>query len=287
MAISPSRMCVRALIVCVAVATSAAATGCFWVTTKHEGRKLRSDVEKLDTRMSSKEKHLAAQVDALKKVLAQADKQLKRNSADLGAKVDQLDRELSQVKGLLTKANQYANQARSETAALKKQYEIKVAELQQKILMVEARLLRAEKKSAEPKLTTAVDFYKRGKAAYDGGDYGTARKYFKYVVVKFPGSDRAPYAQYYRAESYFKEKNYAAAIRQFQKVFDKFEKSSMADDAAFRAGEAAEALKRCTEARAYYGHLRRKFPKSSFVKRATKRDKQLRKWRKNKKRCAS
>ena len=283
MAVSVTRMYLGTL----AVALSVASTGCFWATTKHEGQTLRKDVNKLDTRLASKEKALDTKVAELKKVLAQADKQLKRNSADLGAKVDQLGRELSQIKGLITKSNQYTNQVRGELAQLKKQYDLKTAELQQKILMLEARLLKSEQKSAEPKLTTANDFYKKGKAAFDSADYPTARKYFQYVVVKFPGSNRAPFAQYYRAEAYFLAKEYAAAIRQYQKVFDKFDKSSMADDAAFRAGEAAEALKRCTEARAYYGHLRRKYPSSSFVKRAVKRDKQLRKWRKKISRCKS
>jgi tetratricopeptide (TPR) repeat protein len=64
--------------------------GCFWATTKSEGQALRKDVTSLETRIGTKEQALDDQINQLKKVLDDATKLLKRNSADLGLEVEQL-----------------------------------------------------------------------------------------------------------------------------------------------------------------------------------------------------
>ncbi|HSR96987.1 MAG TPA: hypothetical protein VLM79_08065, partial [Kofleriaceae bacterium] len=65
-------------------------TGCFWVTTKSEGETLRKDVTLIRGRLDAKEKTLDEQIAQLQKVLEDATRVLKRNSADIGADVESL-----------------------------------------------------------------------------------------------------------------------------------------------------------------------------------------------------
>src|SRR5689334_1311833 len=69
----------------VAAVLATSASGCFWATTKSEGQALRRDVTSLEQRVSAKEVDLTGKVDEVKRVLDEATKLLKRNSADLGA----------------------------------------------------------------------------------------------------------------------------------------------------------------------------------------------------------
>ena len=74
----------------IVLAAGLGSSGCFWVTTKSEGAALRKDVKQIDERLTTKEQDIDKQVGELQKILDEATKVLKRNSADLGADVDAL-----------------------------------------------------------------------------------------------------------------------------------------------------------------------------------------------------
>lgn len=263
-------------------------TGCFWVTTKHEGKKLRADVQTLETRVTTKEGNLETKIQELQSVLDEATKVLRRNSADLGADFDSIKQQMRTVDGLIAAAKIATEGVSKDVQALKQTMDNDREVLAKRLESMEERLQVLEtnaKKPAQP--TSPGELYASAKSAFDDGEYDKARKLFKQMVVRFPGHSRADDSQYYRGEAYFKRKDYDAAIREFQKVFDKYRTSTFADDALFRAGEAAQKLKRCSEARAYFGLLRQQFSSSSLYKKAKSKDRQLKKDAKNKRRCTS
>lgn len=266
---------------------AATLSGCFWVTTKSEGKKLKTEVADLDTRLKTKEENIDDKVKKLQSVLDEATKLLTRNSADLGAEMETLRSDYRNMAGLVNEANRYAEEVRKEVAALEAANAKEKEALEDRLLELEKRLVALEKAASDPTPKTASDLYAVGKAAFDDGQYPKAREMFKTLVSNFPGHDKAPYAQYYWGESYYLEKDYDRAIREFQKVFDKYDDSKLADDSLYRAGEAAHAIQRCSEARAYFGLLRQKYPKSSLYKKAKSKDAQLKKDMKNKKKCVS
>jgi tol-pal system protein YbgF len=191
---------------------------------------------------------------------------------------------MRQLRGLINEAHRHTEEVRKDVAELK-QWKETLATLDFKLQDFERRLTTLEGKSAATSVETADALYEAGMKAYKEGDYANAHNYFKRLVIRFPGHDRADDALYYRGEAYFAEKDYDSAIREYQQIFDKYDKSPLADDAMYRAGEAAEELKRCTEARAYYGLLLQKHPRSSMAKKAKKRSADLKKYSKNKKKC--
>jgi tol-pal system protein YbgF len=263
-------------------------TGCFWVTTKHEGQKLRADVIQLETRLTTREESLQGKIQELERVLGEATQLLKRNSADLGADFESLSEQVRVLQGLVTAAKNHAEEVRKEVVALQKSVDNDREVLARRLESLEQRIAELEGQARQPATPQSPnELYAEGKAAFDAGDSARARSLFQQMVTRFPSHDRADDAQYYRGETYFREKDYDSAIREFQKVFDKYKDSSLADDALFRAGEAAQALRRCSEARAYFGLLRQKYPKSSLDKKAQDKDKELKRDAKNKAKCTS
>jgi TolA-binding protein len=267
------------LAVALGLGFGAAAPGCFWVTTKHEGDKLRRDVATLDDRMTAQEDGLAAKITQIEDVLAQATKLLQRNSADLGAEVQDLAEENANLTGLVMEAKRAVGELRSHVEEVSATYE-------ERILALEARLAALEKSPAAPE-RTAEEVFAEGKRALQAGKHAAARQELAQVARKWPGHELADDATYYRAESHFQQAEYEKAIALFQRVFDTYAKSEWADDALLRAGQAAEKLKWCTDARAYYGVLRKKYPDSPLAGKAAERDAALKKNARNKKFCQS
>ena len=262
-------------------------SGCFWATTKSEGDALRRDVNSLDTRLATKEGELNGQIGELKKVLDDATVVLKRNSANLGADVDQLRDDIRKATGLVVEVNNGLNEIRA--TAIKPEA---------RLVAIEARLdgIEARTTVAAPPTTStgtagappsAESLWNDGRTAFEAGKFDEARDAFKKLVVLFPTSDRADDAQYFRGEAYFKQAQYDNAIREYQHVVDKYPDSSLADDALFRAGEAATTLKNCSEARTYFGLLSQKYPTSNLAKKAAANDKSLKASIKDKTKCNS
>ena len=231
-------------------------SGCFWFTSKHEGQKLRKDVDRLDQEVQSS---VSAKVAKLEAVLEEATKLLRRNSANLGSEVNGLVQENAKLTGLVMEAKRTAAAVKS---AVTEQNE-RLGDLEQRLAALEGKVTKTPKKTPEA-------IFVEGKSLFDAKQWVSARDRFKQIVIRHSTSSIAPEAQYYRAETHFREKDYRSALGEFQKTFDKYPKSRRADEALFRAGESAEKLKWCTDARAYYAVLVKRYPRSSLVKRAKK-----------------
>jgi tol-pal system protein YbgF len=255
--------------------------GCFWVTTKSEGRGLRKDVNTLSSRVSTKEDELGGKVTELQKTLDEASKVLKRNSADIGADVERIDQSQREALGLITAAQQTAQDVSTEFERYKAQNDERLAALEARVANLETA------KTAPPPKQSADDLWTAGKTAFEAKKWSDARDSFKKLALGFPDNEHADDAQYFRGECFYNESNYDSAVGEYQKVWDKFPTSDLADDALFRAGEAAEQLKNCTEARAYFGQIKAQYPKSNLIKKAAEKDKALKKAASDSKKCSS
>jgi tol-pal system protein YbgF len=257
--------------------------GCFWTTTKSEGKALRRDVDDLEVRMTKKEEDTAGKVGELKRVLDEATKILKRNSADIGADVETLRNDIRVSTGLVSAAKNMIDEMKAEQDRYKASNDERVAALEARLAVLEGR-----GGGGTPVVTGNPDeLWTQATAAFGQKKWNDAREAFKKITLGFPTHDRADDAQYFRGETYFQEDAMDAAIGEYQKVWEKFADSALADDALFRAGEAAEKLKNCTEARAYFSALKQKYPKSNLLKKAEDKDKALKSAAKNKAKCAS
>ena len=257
----------------IAALVFAGLAGCTAVTTKREGQLMRKDIDELKLRLDAKEKTLDDQIAELKRVLDESAKVLKRNSADLGADVDQLRADLRSATGLVSTVQTELTELRKQAA--------KVADL-------EARLAALESKAPDPRNPTSPDdIWSLGKTAFEAQRWDEARDLFKKLVTSFPTHVRAGESQYFRAEAIAKKGDADTAIGEFKKMYEKYPDHQLTDDALFRAGELAYGLKYCTEARAYFTTLKQKFPKSTLLKQAAAKEKEVKAAAKNKKKCTS
>ena len=257
----------------------ASAPGCFWVTTKSEGDTLRKNVKDLDARVSTKEQQFDSKVGELQKVLDDATRLLKRNSADLGADVDQLRNDVRIANGLVSAINNQMAEMKAALETQKKDSDARLAAL-------EARLGGIE--SGKPTASsTADELWKLGSVAFEAQRFNEALDLFKRLLATYPTSDRADDAQYFRGQSYTNLKDWDSAIREYQRLYEKYPDSLLVDDGLYFAALAVEMLKNCSEARTYLGLIKQKFPKSNVAKISEDADKRIRGVLKNKAKCSS
>lgn len=255
------------------------ASGCFWATTKSEGQALRKDVDSLQTRVSTKEQSLDAQINQLKKVLEDATKLLKRNSADLGLEVEQLRSDVRTANGLVTSVNGQITDLRTAFDAYKKQQDAALSALEQRIAQLE---------SGKPAPTASPEeLWRLGSSAFESGKYADASEIFRRLTASYPTHDRADDALYFRGQAFTNQKDWERAIGIYQQLLDKYADSPFTDDGLYFAALAAQQLKQCNEARTYLNIIKTKYPKSNVLKQANDLDAALKKDLKNKSKCSA
>jgi TolA-binding protein len=263
----------------IAMLASGAGTGCFWATTKSEGQQLRKDLTLVQTRLDAKEKTLDDQIAQLQKVLEDATKVLKRNSADIGADVDALRNDIRTANGLVTTASNALADLKQAFDAYRKGNDARLDALEQRVVQIESGKATA---SSSPE-----ELWKLGSTAFEAARYNDAIDIFKRLSQTYPTHERADDAVYFRGQAYSNLKDWDHAIGVYQQLYDKYPDSSLADDGLYFAAVAAGQLKNCTEARTYLGLIKQKYPKSNVIKQADELDKALKKDLKNKAKCTS
>jgi TolA-binding protein len=254
-------------------------SGCFWVTTKSEGEALRKELTLVRGRLDAKEKTLDEQIAQLQKVLEDATRLLKRNSADIGADVESLRNEVRTANGLVTTINNSINELKQAFDTYRKSTDGRLDAIEQRVVQIESGKATA---SSSPE-----ELWKLGSTAFEASRYNEAIDIFKRLSQTYPTHERADDAFYFRGQSYTNLKDWDHAIGVYQQLYEKYPESSLADDGLYFAALAANQLKNCTEARTYLGLIKQKYPKSNVTKQATDLDTAIKKDLKNKAKCNS
>jgi TolA-binding protein len=252
-------------------------SGCFWVTTKSEGESLRRDVTTLQGQMNSKQAELDHEVAQLKEVLDEATKVLKRNSADIGADVEQLRDDVRTANGLVAAVNNSVNELKTAFDKYRKENDARLDSLEQRVAQLE---------SGKPSANSSPeDLWRLGSEAFEAKRYNDAIEIYTRLVQTYPTHPKAADAQYFRAQAYGLMQDWDHAIGAYQQLVEKYPQSSVADDGLYMAALAAQQLKNCTEARTYLGLLKSKYPKSNVLKQSIELDRVLRKELRNRSKC--
>jgi TolA-binding protein len=258
------------------VAASALASGCWYP--QDQGDALRKDVNTLQGRVDTKEKNLDDEIGQLHTVLDDATKVLKRNSADLGADVDQLRADVRTANGLVTAVNQNMTDMKAQMDVLKKSVDGRFD-------VFEARITQLE--SGKPaQSSSGDDLWRLGSQAFEGAHYTDSSEIFKRLVQQFPQHPRAPDAVYFRGQSFTNLKNWGDAITTYKSLYETYPTSQLADDGLYFAALAAQQLRNCDEARTYIALIKQKYPKSNVSKQAEDLDRAIKRDLKNPAKCS-
>lgn len=253
--------------------------GCFWVTTKSEGATLRKDVTLVQSRLAAKEKNLDNQIAQLQKVLDDATRLLKRNSADIGAEVEALRTEIRNANGLVNTINNSINELKLAFEAYRKATDARLDGIEQRVVQIESGKATAT--------SSPEELWKLGSTAFEAARYNEAVEVLKRLSQTYPTHERADDAVYFRGQAYTNQRSWDNAIGVYQQLYEKYPDSSLTDDGLYFAAVAAQQLKNCTEARTYVSIVKQKYPKSNVTKQVDDLDKVLKKDLKNKARCTS
>lgn len=90
-------------------------------------------------------------------------------------------------------------------------------------------------------------------------------------MVAFPESSLQDNAQYWLAETYYKEKDYRTALREFQTVVEKFPQSRKIPDALLKIGYCNYELKRWADARRALSAVVKDYPETTAARLAGQR----------------
>src|SRR4051812_13476869 len=167
-------------------------TGCFWVTTKSEGEQLRKDLTLVQGKLDTKEKTLDDQIGQLQKVLEDATKLLKRNSADIGADVESLRTDVRTANGLVTAVNNSINELKLAMETYRKGNDARLDAIEQRVVQIESGKATAS--------STPEELWKLGSAAFEAARYNDAIDVFKRLTQTFPTHERADDAMYFRGQ---------------------------------------------------------------------------------------
>jgi tol-pal system protein YbgF len=126
------------------------------------------------------------------------------------------------------------------------------------------------KKAASPKAVTKAGaspasdmaLYQKARKAFDGGKFEVARKGFEKLIATYPKSKWADNAQFWIAETYYRDKRYKRAILEYQKVIENYPSGNKVPAAMLKQGFAFSKIGQTNNAKLVLKELIEKYPGS-------------------------
>jgi TolA-binding protein len=266
----------------IAIALAAGSTllsGCFLWTTAGDGdrmdRTIRLHEERIDglakgvreDRQLLREELARAKqsVAELEQLIERATSVVTRNSADTGARVEELQRQLSTIEGQLAELQQSTTQSQREmTERMEKQGETTKRTIEQ--IARKAGVDMAVDESQIP--ADRNEHYAQSNRAYQTGEHSKARGLLREYVRRYAQDEQADNCQYMIGASYLAENQPARALGELRRVITDWPRGDAIDEALFDMGDAFYRLHACTDARSTYDTLVRTQPRSTLARRA-------------------
>ena len=265
------------------------------------GCALSRDVVVLEQRLESLEaqnydlrQRLKDSMSDLSKTRGSTEKNLRSKYAGVNVSIDNLRQELQQVNGrieeidylLNRKLTQYDEDAKKRQERLE-ELSLSVAKSEKQISQLEQYLSIEGKPvppsaivapvpgKTSPAAPTAKQLYNDGRQAFDNGKMDKSRQLFLSLIKDHPKSDYADNAQFWIAESYYREKWYERAILEYQTVIEKYPKGNKVPAAKHKQGMAFLQIGDKANARIILNDLVKKHPNSSEAKIAAQKLKEF------------
>ena len=204
--------------------------------------------EELDAEAKEREEALAAmiadaktEIDELEEVLEEARSVLARNSADLGADVQQNRREISQLQGRIEEGEFYHRQLEQRFETFREDMDT-----------------RFDNMEAEELLEKVEGFE-------EDGDFGLARRALEQFLSDHDDHQLAGEARLMLGEIYFATEQWESAVPVFREVREDQRSSARQARATRRLGEVFWALEDCSNAQLFFETVVDVFPNSDEV----------------------
>ncbi len=226
-------------------------SGC--IALKADQDEIAKEVDKLRKEVlaqSDAAEHNNQLADELEGKLKEVEDLLRRNQADLGLRVENLELEVQELRGAAENADYMATAVRQELVELR-------AEVDQRLQSLEEKLNEATNipESKKELLAEAEKLMGRRK-------YKQARRLYRTYESRYPSDSQMAEVRFKIGLSYFSERDYKSSLGEFYRIIQDSPKSEIVPDALYYSGLAFAKLGQCTNAIAYFEALREKKTKA-------------------------
>jgi len=221
--------------------------GC--VALKVDQDELSTEVQKLRQEVSEQQeatKRADALADELEGKLAEVEVLLRRNQADLGLRVDNLEGNVQSLRGQAENADFIASAVRQELVENRQDVDKRLTTLEEKLH--EATSIPEGKKEL---LAEAERLFGKRK-------YKDARRLFRTYDSRYPDDSQVALVRFKIGQTYFSERDYKSSLGEFYRVIQDNANSDVLPDALYYSGLAFAKIGQCQNAIAYFDELRDK-----------------------------
>lgn len=234
---------------------------------RQQGQTRDERIKRLEAAVQATGAQLDAKVAQLEEVLQRATALLARNSADHGAKVEEVQQQLATLQGELAEIrNAQENMAR-DIALRGTDLETRVDQLARRGTETEQVVVPADK----------ATHLAAARGAFAANDFNKARTLLREYVTRYAQDAEAPNAQFQLGECYRLEEQHARALGEYRKVIANYASSDAVNEALFGMAASFYELHACTDAKAALEALSRRRPNTAAARRIKEKQDQIKK----------
>ena len=240
----------------VAVVVYVASVGCIAQIQSHE------------TRLTALETGIEDKRAELEQVLVDAGNVVKRNSADQGVQIQELQSQVAELQGQIAELNNKSGEGEQATAVQLKALQKRVDEV--------ARTAGVDfPLPAEQIPTDKSAHYRAAKKAFAAGQHSRARALLRTYVQKYSKDSKADDAQHAVGLSYLHQNRPAEALGEFRLVVANYRKGDIMDRALVDMASAFVQVRECGDAKKALTAMLKDYKGSPLVDQAKRRLKWL------------
>ncbi len=202
---------------------------------------MKTDIADSQQRLDSLEEDLEVKRRELEEALAEASRVLRRNSADQGLQIEQIQERLAMMEGLIAELRNQSSGASQAEAQRSLELQRRLSEVARAAGMDVALDAGEIPKSKNAHWEALTKSYRINKYSYTRA---LARAY----VERYPKDDHADNAQYMIGSSYLRQGQAAAALGEFQKVLSRYRKGDALDETLYDMAQAFLEVRSCNDA---------------------------------------
>lgn len=202
---------------------------------------MRADIAANQERLDSLENDLEVKRKELEDALEEASRVLRRNSADQGLQIEQLQQGLAVIEGQIA-------ELRMESSGSSQAQAQRTLELQQRLNDVARAAGMDVPIDSEEIPKNKGEHWDALTKAYRINKYSYTRALGRAYVERYPKDENADNAQYMIGSSYLKQDQAAAALGEFQKVLSSYRKGDAIDETLYDMAQAFLEVRSCNDA---------------------------------------
>lgn len=230
-------------------------TGC--IALKADQDEIAQEVAKLRKEVLEQDKNTEATIakvesltEELETKIGQLDDVLRRNQADLGVRVDDLEVDTQELRGAAENADFVATAAKQELTELRGDFDLRLQALEEKLN--EATNIPESKK----------ELWAEADKQFKAKNYKGSRRLWRTYESRYPTDDKIAEVRFNIGLTFYSAREYRQALGEFYRIIQETPKDAIVPDALYYSGLAFAKLGQCQNAIAYFDALRQKKTKA-------------------------